>query len=92
MVSIPITSTEELASFFESLPDDVDTVNHPSHYTSGYIECIDYIEDVLTSEEFQGYLRGCMIKYQHRLLVKGSPKTNLDKLMWYGERLRGELN
>jgi hypothetical protein len=91
MVSIPITNTEELAAYFESLPDDTDSVNHPSHYTAGNIECIDYIEDTLSYEEFQGYLRGCMMKYQHRMMSKGSPDTNLEKLLWYGNRLLGEI-
>jgi hypothetical protein len=89
--SIRTPTPEELAVYLDKLSPEVDMVNSPSHYTSGVIECIDYIEDLLTYEELQGYLRGCMIKYQHRLLEKGSPMTNLEKLLWYGERLRLEL-
>lgn len=70
---------------------DVDVVNHPSHYTSGKIECINYIEDALTPEEFRGYLRGCMIKYQHRLMHKGSAKQNAEKMRWYNDKLIGIL-
>ena len=86
-----IRTPEELTDYLSKLSPEVDYVNSPPHYTEGDIECIDYIEDVLTYEEYQGYLRGCMIKYQHRLLAKGSPLTNLEKLMWYGDRLRGEV-
>ena len=39
-----------------------DTVNHPAHYGAGKIECIEYIEDFLTREEYIGYLRGNIAK------------------------------
>ena len=37
---------------------EYDVVNKPKHYGSGDIECIDYIEDFLSKEEYIGYLRG----------------------------------
>jgi len=43
-----------------------DMVNSPPHYGTGVIECIDYIEDFLTKEEYIGYLRGNIAKYLHR--------------------------
>ena len=43
-----------------------DMVNSPPHYTGGSIECIDYMKEVLSAAEYIGYLRGNMIKYQHR--------------------------
>jgi hypothetical protein len=70
---------------------DTDYVNQPPHYTLGDIECIDYIKDVLTEEEYRGYLRGCMIKYQHRLMHKGSPQLNAEKIGWYNNKLIQEL-
>jgi hypothetical protein len=72
-------------------PKDVDPVNRPPHYTAGAIECIEYIEDVLTREEYIGYLRGQVIKYQHRLMTKGNPAQDAGKLAWYADRLRGVL-
>ena len=37
-----------------------DSVAHPGHYTDGKIECIEYIKDKLTDEEFRGgYIREC---------------------------------
>jgi hypothetical protein len=68
-----------------------DPVNHPDHYCFGPIECIDYLEGILTPQEFVGYLRGNMIKYQHRLLAKGNPAQDAKKINWYGERLAKKL-
>ena len=64
-----------------------DNVNHPIHYGQGKIECIDYIEDFLTKEEFIGYLRGNLAKYLHRWRRKGGLE-DLDKADWYLLRLR----
>ena len=47
-----------------------DIVNNPFHYGSGKIECIEYIEDFLTEEEYIGYLRGNIAKYLHRWRYK----------------------
>lgn len=38
-----------------------DTVNHPAHYTSGGIECIEAIKASMTPEEFRGYCKGTII-------------------------------
>lgn len=57
-----------------------DLVNHPSHYTDGKIEVIDYIED----KNF-GYNLGNAIKYISRA-GKKSPDTkvqDLEKAIWY---------
>ena len=48
-----------------------DKVNHPSHYTFGEIEVIDYIRDKLTPEEYQGYCIGNVMKYISRWRHKG---------------------
>ena len=48
-----------------------DPVNNPNHYGNGKIECIDYIKDFLTEEEWIGYLRGNIAKYMHRWRYKG---------------------
>ena len=48
-----------------------EAVNSPEHYkTGGSIECIEYIKDFLTEEEFIGYLRGNVAKYMHRWRYK----------------------
>lgn len=61
-------------------------VNHPQHYGRGEIECIDYIEDFLTKEEYIGYLRGNIAKYLHRWRYKNGLE-DLKKAEWYGNRL-----
>lgn len=63
-----------------------DPVNHPAHYGQGKIECIDYIEDFLTREEFIGYLRGNIAKYMHRWRYKNKDE-DLKKARWYLDRL-----
>jgi hypothetical protein len=69
----------------------VDMVNHPPHYTGGEIECIDYMADVLAEAEFIGYLRGQIIKYNHRLMAKGNSVEDVGKLIWYATKLRDIL-
>lgn len=65
-----------------------DMVNSPPHYTSGGIETIDYIEAKLTPEEFNGYLKGNILKYGSRLGLKGNDMQDAGKLGWYANRLR----
>ena len=60
----------------------VDNVNHPAHYTSGGIECIDGIKSALTEEEFAGYCKGNCIKYIWREKHKGGVES-LKKAEWY---------
>ena len=63
-----------------------DTVNHPSHYTDGGIECIEAIEAALTNEEFRGYCKGNCMKYIWREKHKGGTES-LKKAQWYLDRL-----
>ena len=63
-----------------------DNVNNPAHYGKGKIECIEYIEDFLTTEEYIGYLRGNIAKYLHRWRYKNK-QEDLLKSQWYLERL-----
>jgi len=39
------------------------SVNNPSHYTSGCVECIDAIRASMTKDEFSAYCKGNIIKY-----------------------------
>lgn len=61
----------------------MDNINHPSHYTYGKIEVIDYIED----KDF-GYHLGNAIKYISRAGKKDKSKTieDLEKAIWYLNR------
>lgn len=60
-----------------------DAVNHPSHYTSGKIEVIEYIED-----QKLPYHLGNAIKYISRAGKKDPSKEveDLEKAIWYIRR------
>jgi hypothetical protein len=60
-----------------------DSVNHPSHYTSGGIETIDYMEAKATPEEFRGHLRLTALKYLSRAGLKNDTLEDLKKAAWY---------
>lgn len=78
-------------ALFESLQEAVDMVNSPSHYSSGGIECIDYLKDNMPYEAYLGYLEGNCKKYMHRWRRKGKPVEDLKKVSWYLNRLIQEL-
>lgn len=63
----------------------------PFHYTQGDIECINYIKQVLTRDEYIGYLRGNCIKYMHRMNYKDTPQSNADKHAVYSRWLAEAL-
>ncbi len=65
---------------------DFDNVNRPSHYASGSIECIEAIKAQMTPDEYQGYLRGNVVKYMWRWREKGGVES-LRKARWYLDRL-----
>lgn len=71
---------------FATVENKPDNVNHPAHYGAGRIECIEYIEDFLSREEYIGYLRGNIAKYMHRWRYKNKVE-DLKKARWYLDRL-----
>ena len=68
-----------------------DPVNHPDHYTSGGIECIDAIKASLSEEAFKGFLKGNVLKYLWRYEKKVAPKQDLEKASWYLNKLIAEM-
>ena len=60
-----------------------DPVNHPSHYTDGKIEVIDFIED-----KGLGFHLGNAVKYIARAGKKDPDKAveDLEKARWYLDR------
>ena len=60
-----------------------DPVSHPAHYTTGKIECIEYIED-----KGLGFHLGNAVKYITRAGKKSPDKKieDLRKAMWYIDR------
>ena len=63
-----------------------DNVNSPSHYSNSKIECIVAMEAMLSPEEFIGYLRGNIFKYQWRYKQKNGIE-DLNKAQWYQSKL-----
>lgn len=68
-----------------------DNINHPEHYTSGGIECIDAIRAALTPEEFRGFCKGNVLKYTWRERLKGGDES-LKKAEWYLKRLADDIS
>jgi hypothetical protein len=58
-----------------------DPVNHPSHYKTGGIETIDFIE-----AKSLGYNLGNVVKYITRADHKGNKLQDLQKAQWYLNR------
>ena len=65
-----------------------DNVNHPSHYTDGKIEVIDFIED-----KGLNFHRGNAVKYIARAGKKDPAKEieDLQKAVWYLNHEIGRL-
>lgn len=70
----------------QKLPSD--SVNHPSHYNTGKIEVIEFIED-----QKLGYHLGNTVKYVARAGKKDPAKfiEDLEKASWYLTRKIHEL-
>jgi hypothetical protein len=64
-----------------------DNVNHPPHYKQGEIECIDAIKSCL-GDGFKFYLQGNAMKYLWRYEHKGKAIEDLEKAIWYINRLK----
>ena len=88
--ALKICSTEECAElvrmWLERKCKDnppADNVNHPTHYTGGRIEVIDFIED-----KELGFHLGNAVKYISRAGRKNHDKTieDLRKAVWYINR------
>ena len=69
-----------------------DPVNHPSHYCSGDIECIDAIASALGHDGIIDFCRGSAIKYLWRAGRKGDMGEDLRKAAWYCERAAREAS
>jgi len=77
---------EPIYSKFTPIKDDA--VNHPTHYTDGKIEVIEFIED-----KKLGFCLGNAVKYISRAGKKNKEKEveDLEKAIWYIERRIKEL-
>lgn len=82
-------SDDAKADLLHDAEPEHDAVEHPSHYTSGGIECIDCIKAAL-GENFIGFLMGNVIKYSYRYKHKNGVE-DLKKARWYLDRAIKEL-
>ena len=66
-----------------------DPVNHPSHYTTGGIECIDALNAMMQGYKTAdtGALAWQIVKYIWRAPLKGNMKQDLGKAKFYLDRL-----
>ena len=71
----------------EEAEEIMDNVNRPTHYNTGNIECIDAIEESMSSHAFKGYLKGNCMKYLWRYDYKGKQVEDLQKAGWYLQKL-----
>jgi hypothetical protein len=71
-----------------------DLVNHPSHYTAGRIEVIDFIEDCVKQapDAVVGGLQWQVLKYISRLWLKDDPALDAGKARFYLNRLISTLD
>ena len=65
----------------------MDLVNHPEHYKTDLIECIDAMQSFLTNEEFEGHCKACAFKYIWRAGKKDDAQQDLKKAIWYLNRI-----
>ena len=63
-----------------------DEIEHPSHYTQGKIEVIDFLID-----QDMNFMAANAVKYLCRYRFKGNPVQDLKKAKWYLNRLIKEV-
>lgn len=80
-------SERESMQSLDTPTKEEDVVNSPAHYNAKGVECIEAIEASMTGTEFQGYLKGNVMKYMWRYTYKGKPVEDLKKAEWYLQKL-----
>lgn len=79
-----------------TLPGPKEEVDHPAHYggKDNPYETIKVLENTLTTEEFIGFLKGNVFKYNDRAKAKADgskEKQDYEKAHWYQTYLLGFL-
>lgn len=71
-----------------------DAVNHPQHYTTGKVECIDALESLASGykDPVQAGLAWQTAKYIWRSPLKENQLQDLQKARWYLDRLISKIN
>lgn len=77
--------------YIKELPTGLDTINQPSHYTQGKVECIDAIESATVGKSgIEAVCVGNVIKYLWRYEQKGG-KESVEKAKWYLSKLLEQM-
>lgn len=63
-------------------------VERPAHYNQGSIDVIEALYQLLTWEQFKGFMQGNIIKYSVRFEDKDDPILDLEKAEYYTKRLK----
>jgi hypothetical protein len=66
-------------------------VDKPAHYTKGSIECKDAIKSALGREQYEGFLRGNILKYVWRGPHKGENLEDYKKARFWLNELISEI-
>ena len=82
--AVQVPTAEHMDKMYGNIKHDA--VNHPSHYTRGRIEVIDFIED----QQLPYHLCN-VIKYIARAGYKGDKLEDLKKARWYLDRYINEV-
>lgn len=82
--TVQVPTDEHMDKMYGNIEHDA--VNHPSHYTRGKIEVIDFIED-----QQLPYHLGNVIKYIAHAGYKGDKLEDLKKARWYLDRYINEV-
>lgn len=74
----------------------ISSIHHPPHYTQTKVECADVIESLSLQWELAGinpWHLGNAMKYIWRAGLKGPPREDIEKAIWYLNRsLRNNKN
>ena len=73
----------EFAVYYYDNENKSDNVNHPAHYTSGGIECIDGMVAAFGREYVMHYCLCNAFKYIWRCEHKGKRVEDIQKAVWY---------
>lgn len=65
-----------------------DNVNHPKHYASGGIECIDAMEAAFGKAEVASFCKLNAFKYIWRCFRKEDGVEDVEKALWYLNRYK----
>jgi len=88
---LPDVETVDLEEVLKKISEAPHPVQKPAHYNQGDIECIDAIASCL-GESTVGYYHGNALKYLWRHRYKGKPREDLEKAIFYINKLLEEYD